>query len=169
MHWDFVRVCESMRLVAELLALSWTLSEYIRIPWKTHSGQAKNKAFLKVDIVEIKGVHLMTTVSMTPPVSIAHLIIIMTGVGWVPNVLAVSHIHLTSALSAVCVSLASSLHLVILLSHVECEGKRRAGGDYTDCYSCVRCLFVSVFAHVNAWFLVHVHTVRLFCVSHICL
>ena len=57
-----------------------------------------------------------------------------------PDVPSLSH-SLSLSLPQLC---ASSLHLVILLSHMECEGssgagEREGGGDYTDCY-CVRCV-----------------------------
>ncbi len=80
----------------------------------------------------------------------------VTGSGQVLNVLAVARIHLTSSLSLSCVYFSHVLSPsgYTLISHGVWREKG-SGGDYTDCYSCVRCLFVCVCTcqmHVS-WFM----------------
>lgn len=58
---------------------------------------------VKVDILEIQGFHLIATVAMTAPVSLTVIVIRVRGSGQVLNVLALTHIHLTSSLSQLCV------------------------------------------------------------------
>lgn len=123
------------------------------------TGREKAKLLLNVDIWGIQGFHLIATVAMAPSVSLTVIIIMVTGGGreswmswqWLTSTWRPPSLSL--ALPQLC---ASSLHLVILLSHMECEGSsgaggRGGGGDYTDCY-CVRCIMP------NACFLVYVHT-----------
>lgn len=117
----------------------------------------KTKLLLKVDILEMYGFHLIATVAMAPPVSLTVIIIMVAGWGRLLNVLAVTHIHLTS-LSQLCMFLLLPLS-IWLYSYLtwSVKGEKQRGGDYTDCYSCVRCLCVC------ARFLDYVHTCLCVC------
>lgn len=106
------------------------------------TGREKAKLLLNVDIWGIQGFHLIATVAMAPSVSLTVIIIMVTGGGreswmswqWLTSTWRPPSLSL--ALPQLC---ASSLHLVILLSHMECEGSSGAGGGGGGLYRLLLC------------------------------